>query len=516
MLRLMRDWQSFLGVLLVAGAGAGGGILWWESQSARQPSVAYAQQAATADAARSNLSAYAAADQLSAAFREVARATKPSVVSIKAIAEVKQRQTARRGGVPRGLPPEFEQFFGGQFPGFDFGVPESPQEEGGGGQRQFGQGSGVIVSRDGHILTNNHVVVNADKLEVVLSDDRTFEAKVVGTDPKTDIAVIKIDAKDLVAAPIGDSSLMQVGDWVIAIGSPFGLSQTVTSGIVSATHRENFDQNQYSDFIQTDAAINPGNSGGPLLNLRGEVIGINTAIKSQSGGFIGLGFAIPSNTADSVMKSIVKYGKVTRGYIGTSIATITSKNYEELGVPAKTEGAYVQVVAKGSPADKGGLQPGDIVTSINGEKIKTSDQLKQMVAMLPINQPSKFEILRDGKTKTLTITIEEQTDEKLAALSGSGTASDLGLSVETVPPEVAKEVGLSKQDGGVMVTEVDRRSQLAQYLRVGEVIVSVNNQRVSTPEDFVAAIGRNKDNALRLIVKNNLSTRQIIIPVNKR
>jgi serine protease Do len=515
MLRLIRDWQSFFGVLLVAGAGAGGGILWWESQLARQPSLAYAQQAATADTARANLSVFAAADQLSAAFREVARATKPSVVSIKAIAEVRQRQTARRGA-PRGIPPELEPFFGGQFPGFEFGFPETPQDEGGGIERQYGQGSGVIVSPEGHILTNNHVVEKADKLEVVLSDDRTFEAKVIGTDPKTDIAVIKIDAKGLVAASIGDSSLMQVGDWVIAIGSPFGLSQTVTSGIVSATHRENFDQNQYSDFIQTDAAINPGNSGGPLLNLRGEVIGINTAIKSQSGGFIGLGFAVPSNTADSVMKSIIKYGKVTRGYIGTSIATITPKNYEEFGVPANTEGAYVQVVAKGGPAEKGGLQPGDIVTGINGQKIKSSEQLKQTVATLPINQPSKFEILRDGKTKTLSITIEEQTDEKLAALSGSGTASSLGLSVETVPPEVAKELGLTAQDGGVMVTEVNRGSQLAQYLRVGEVIVSVNNQRVSTPEDFVAAIGSNKGNILRLIVKNNLSTRQIIIPMTKR
>lgn len=502
MLRIVGDWQSFFRVVLVASAGAAGGILWWESQAARQPSVAYAQQAATADSARANLSAFAAADQLSAAFREVARATKPSVVSIKAIAEVKQRQQVRRGRVPQGLPPEFEQFFGGRFPGFEFGFPDMPQEEGGEGERQFGQGSGVIVSRDGHILTNNHVVEKADKLEVVLSDDRSFEATVVGTDPKTDIAVLKIDAKDLVAAPIGDSALMQVGDWVIAIGSPFGLTQTVTSGIVSATHRQNFDQNQYSDFIQTDAAINPGNSGGPLLNLRGEVIGINTAIKSQSGGFIGLGFAIPSNTADSIMKTIIKHGKVTRGYIGTSIVSINPKNAEELGVTANTQGAYVQLVAKGGPADQGGLQPGDVVTAINGEKITGSDQLRKIVAMLPIKQAAKFEILRKGKSQVLSITIDEQSDEKLAALSGNGTANQLGLTVDAIPSEVAKELGLSKQDGGVMVAELERTSPLASQLRIGDVIIEVDGQRIRTPEEFAIAISNNQGKYLRLYVVN--------------
>ena len=494
--------RSFFGYSLIAVAAATCGVVVWEGRFAHSPSQAYAQQAITADSARGSLqneAAIAGADQLSAAFRNVARSLKPSVVSIRSVVEAKQQvRSGRRQQFQPNIPPEFKQFFGDRFPGFDFEIPEEPQ---GNRPQQVGTGSGVVVSSTGHILTNNHVVEGADKLEVQLSDKRTFEAKVIGTDPKSDIAVIKIEATGLVAASVGDSSLMQVGDWVIAIGSPFGLTQTVTSGIVSATNRDEVGITAYDDFIQTDAAINPGNSGGPLLNLRGEIIGINTAIASRSGGFNGIGFAIPSNTADHVLKSILKTGKVTRGFIGTQIGDITSERAKELGVPADTQGAIVSVVSKGGPADKGGLQPGDIVTAINGEKIATSSRLKKAVALIAPGSTVKFDVLRNGKPTILNVTIEEQTDEKLAALQNGDTLSALGIAVAPLTPEVAKELGLTKDDRGVVISKVDRNSPLAGSIVPGEVIVSVNNEPISTVEEFEKMIGTAKL-PIRMVVKN--------------
>ncbi len=481
----------------------------WEGGSVATPSQAYAQQAFTADTARGNLqtdAAIAGADQLSAAFRNVARSLKPSVVSIRSVVEAKPAVRGNRRGQQQipGIPPEFRQFFGDNF---QFEIPEEQQR---GRQQQEGTGSGVIVSADGHILTNNHVVAGADKLEVQLSDKRTLEAKVVGTDPKSDLAVLKIEATGLVAASIGDSSLMQVGDWVIAIGSPFGLTQTVTSGIVSATNRDEFRITDYDDFIQTDAAINPGNSGGPLLNLRGELIGINTAIASRSGGFNGIGFSIPSNIADYVLKSILKSGKVTRGFVGTQIGDITAENAKEIGVPLGTQGAVISVVSKGGPADKGGLKPGDVVTAINGTKIESSSQLKRVVAAFQPGTNVKFDVLRNGKSISLNVQIDEQTDQKLAALAGGGTLSALGITVEPLTREVAKEFGLSSGDGGVLVSKIDRDSPLAELVAPGEVIVSVNNEAVSTPDELAAAMGQAKL-PIRMVVRNATSERMVII-----
>jgi serine protease Do len=237
---------------------------------------------------------------------------------------------------------------------------------------------------------------------------------------------------------------------------------------------------------------------------------LNTAIASRSGGFNGIGFAIPSNTVDSIMKSIIKFGKVTRGFIGTSIGDITPKNAEELGVSAETVGAYVSMVAKGGPAEKGGIQPGDVVTGVNGVKITSSSQLRHMVAHLPPGESAKFEILRNGKSLALSIFIEEQTEEKLAVMSGDKEASAMGIRVEPIPADVAQEFGLSTRDGGVLVAEIDSRSQLRQYIRVGEVILAVNNQRVSTPEEFSAAIGK-AQGFLRLLVRNATSNRIVTI-----
>ncbi len=507
MIRSIDQFRRLLGYSLVAATTAVGGIVLWEGGSASTPSQAYAQQAFTADAARGTLqteAAIAGADQLSAAFRNVARSLRPSVVSIRSVVEAKPvARSGRRGQPIPGLPPEFRQFFGDSF---NFDIPEGPQR----GRQQEGTGSGVIVSSDGHILTNYHVVEGADKLEVKLSDKRILEAKVVGTDPKSDLAVLEIEVTGLVAARIGDSSLMQVGDWVIAIGSPFGLSQTVTSGIVSATNRDEFHITDYDDFIQTDAAINPGNSGGPLLNLRGEVIGINTAIASQSGGFNGVGFSIPSNIADYVLKSILKSGKVTRGFVGTQIGDVTPDNAKEIGVAPGTKGAVISVVAKGGPADKGGLKPGDVVTSVNGEKIESSSQLKRVVASIQPGTKVKFEALRNGKVVSLSVVIEEQTDKKMAALAGGGTLTSLGIALEPLTPENAKEFGLSNGESGVLVSRIDRDSPLANLVVPGEVIVRVNNEAVSTPEEFASAIEQAQF-PIRIVVRNATSERMVII-----
>ncbi len=510
MIRSFNQLRSLLGYSVVVAAAAVGGAVIWEGRSAVGPSQAYAQQSVTSSQARGGLQsdAIAGADQLSAAFRNVARSLKPSVVSIKSVVE-QPRQTVRNGRRNQpmpAVPPELRQFFGDQFPGFDSGDQDATPSP----RRQEGTGSGVIISTNGHILTNNHVVNDATKIEVQLSDKRVLQAKVIGTDPKSDIAVIKIEATGLVAAPIGDSSLMQVGDWVIAIGSPFQLTQTVTSGIVSATNRDDVGITDYDDFIQTDAAINPGNSGGPLLNLHGEVIGINTAIASGSGGFNGIGFAVPSNTADHVLKSILKDGKVTRGFIGTQIGDVTPEIAKELGVSSDVRGAVVSLVSKGGPADKGGLQPGDIVVAVNGENIDRSAQFKKIVASIVPGTQVKLDVLRKGKTSALNILIEEQTDEKLAAIQGGNVISSLGIVVEILPSDVAKELDLAKEDGGVLISKIDRTSPMARAVSLGEVILKVNDQTVSTPEEFAAAIGKGQL-PIQLIVRNATSSRRVVI-----
>jgi serine protease Do len=467
------------------------GLLWQLSEQHAAPSVAYAQQAAVADQAKSGL--VASADNLSQGFRNVAKAVRPSVVSINVSVKPSQPQTRGRRSP---LPPEFEQFFGGGlFDDFEFQMPE---------RRQEGMGSGVIVSADGYIVTNNHVVRGADEVQVKLSDNRIFEAKVVGTDEKGDIAILKIDASGLVAAPLGDSSALEVGDWVIAIGSPFGLAQTVTAGIISAMNRDEH-ITEYDDLIQTDAAINPGNSGGPLLNMRGEVIGINTAIASRSGSYDGIGFAIPSNIVNNTFQNIVKHGRVLRGFIGTRIEDLTPEAAAQLGLDSATTGAYVALVAEGGPAQKAGLQAGDVVVAVDGKPIEGSSQLRKTIAMYAPDSKVKFEILRKGQPKTLTVQIEEQTDEKLAAMSGGRVIEKLGVEIDVVPSARAKQSGLTREDGGVIVTRVDPSGALGELLVEGDIILSVNDQAVRNPTDFVKAAGMSED-MIKIVVRRGRST----------
>ena len=352
----------------------------------------------------------------------------------------------------------------------------------------MGTGSGVIVSADGYILTNNHVVGDADEVDVTLPDGHEHRAKVVGTDPASDLAVIQVKASDLKAAKLGDSANLKVGEWVVAAGNPFGLSHTVTAGIVSAKGRSNMPNMRiadYEDFIQTDAAINPGNSGGPLINLRGEVIGINTAIASRTGGSNGVGFAIPVNMAKSIMESLIKHGHVVRGWLGLSIQPLTDEMAKSFGFDS-TEGVLIGDVLPEGPAQKAGLKRGDIVTKFDGKKVKDMVEFRTAVAETEPGSKVRIEVYRDGKTKTVKVEVGTQPKGALSAMRGSpekekGTLDDLGISVANAGPDSLRGLGLPEDLKGVLVTQVEQMGTGARAgLRVGDVIVDV--QGVSTPD----------------------------------
>ncbi|HEX6550557.1 MAG TPA: DegQ family serine endoprotease [Gammaproteobacteria bacterium] len=371
--------------------------------------------------------------------------------------------------------PFFQQFFGNQ----------GPQQM----QRQFQSlGSGVIVDAEkGYILTNNHVVENADQITVTLNDNRSFKAKVVGTDPDTDIAVLKIDAKDLTAIPLGDSSRLQVGDFVVAIGNPFGLNHSVTAGIVSAKGRgrNQVGDGKYEDFIQTDASINPGNSGGALVDLQGNLVGINTAILSRSGGNIGIGFAIPIDMAKTVMEQLIKYGKVERGVVGVSVENLSPDLARHLGINASS-GAIVTQVVPGSEAEKAGIKPNDVITSVNGSPVTGSADVSNTIGLMRIGSKVKLGILRDGKPMTITATIGKRQTE---SLSEKDHPELRGLSVANLDAGSP----LYGQVKGVQVTGVERDSDAyLAGLRPGDVITAVNRTPISNTEEFRKALSKTK------------------------
>ncbi|MCL2260156.1 MAG: Do family serine endopeptidase [Fibromonadales bacterium] len=382
-------------------------------------------------------------------------------------------------------------FFGDDFFDQFFFGPRSPQRPKEREHKQQGQGSGVIISSSGQILTNNHVVQGADQIKVSLSDKREFKAKIVGTDSLTDIAVIQIEetVKDLPAATLGNSDALRVGEWVIAIGSPFALSQTVTKGIVSAKGVHGRGITSYENFIQTDAAINMGNSGGGLFNLAGELIGVNTAILTRSGGFQGIGFAIPVNWARSIMNDLVKDGKVSRGWLGVSIQDVDANIAKALKLnPAK--GALISEVFDGSPAQKGGLKDGDVVRSINGQVIDDANSLRNTVAALRPGENAEFEVLRDGKSLKLKINIALRDENNLA-----GTAPDLkdakkdanewGIQAAELTKEQKKSSGLSESSGGVLVASVKDKSPADKSgIKRGDIILVANNKRIANLKDF--------------------------------
>jgi serine protease Do len=365
-----------------------------------------------------------------------------------------------------------------------------------------GRGSGFVISKDGHILTNNHVVDDAASVQVKLSDGREFTAKVVGKDAKTDLALIKIDAPaDLPVLPLGDSAALQVGEPVMAIGNPFGLEQTVTTGIVSATGRL-IGSGPYDDFIQTDASVNPGNSGGPLINARGEAVGINSAIFSRSGGSIGIGFAVPINMAKFVVPQLAQHGRVVRGWLGVSIQPMTTELAKSFGV-AQSDGALVANVLEDSPAAKAGVKAGDIIVDFDGHKIGRTTDLTRIVAATPIGKDVRVSVLRDGKPMALTARIEKMDDKDVVAAADSGDATTrprLGVTVEPMTPELARQLGVT--DGrGVVVREVKEGSPAADAgVRAGDVITEINRKPIKSVEDLRKALEAQKAGTTALLL----------------
>jgi len=412
------------------------------------------------------------------AYERIAETVTPAIVAIQSTQVIKVQQ------LPFMMDPFFRQF-GNMFPQFSI-----PRE-----QRERALGSGVIVSGDGYIVTNNHVVSKATEIEVLLSDSRNFKGKVVGADPQTDIAVVKISASNLPVVPFGDSGQMKVGDTVMAFGNPFGQYFTVTRGSVSALGRSLSDprSDKFEDFIQTDAAINPGNSGGALVNVRGQVIGINTAIIPGSGGpggegsFIGIGFAIPSNTAKHVMEDLIKTGKVSRGYLGVGLANLDEGLAKQFKVP-DLSGALVQDVTRGAPADKAGIKDGDVIRKFNGKTVETREQLTAMVTDLNPGADVKLDILRDGQPMAIHLTLGER-PANLSVMAGVGKAPTegalRGITVQNLTPELRDRLGLSPDVRGVVIAEIDPDSPAAQaQLQPGDVIASINRHAINTLADF--------------------------------
>lgn len=398
-------------------------------------------------------------------FVSLAKKVGPSVVNVST---VQMRKTAEEmpGSEDDPFNQFWQRFFGGQ-------IPHGPQ-------RQSGLGSGFIIDRDGTILTNYHVVDGADKITVTLSDGQSFTAKVLGKDQKTDIAIIKIDARqDLPIVSLGNSDQLQVGEWVMAIGNPFGLDHTVTSGIVSAKGRH-IGNGPYEDFIQTDASINPGNSGGPLVNMRGEVVGINTAIFSQSGGNIGIGFAIPTNLVKDLLPQLRAKGKIVRGFLGATIQKVTPEIAETMGLK-QAHGALVADLTKDGPAERAGVKTGDVILALDGKEIRDSADLPLQVARLAPGKTVQAKVLRDGKELALPITVGEIKENEVVALGETG---ELGLAVQKLTPDIAEELGLERTEGVVITAVTPGSAADDAGLQRGDVIAEVNRHPVRTVADF--------------------------------
>lgn len=423
-----------------------------------------AERASRADLER----AQGAAQALSLAFREATALIRPSVVTVTSAQRVR--------GNSFGLPgrPELQRFFG---------VPLRPAPE-----VLRGQGTGVVLDGSGVILTNDHVVKGAEEVTVKCSDGRQLPASVVGVDEKTDLAVLRVQAGDLTPARLGDSDALAVGDWVIAVGNPFGLEQTVTAGIVSAKGRNGVGIAEYEDFIQTDAAINPGNSGGPLVDLTGAVVGINTAIASDGGGNLGVGFSIPIRLARKIADQILDHGSVQRGWLGVAIQDLTPELARSFGL-AEARGALVGDVTVGGPAAAAGVRPGDIIRELNGAAVENSGQLRNAVAALVPGSTAALSVLRAGAAEVLTAVLGAQAADLRGGVGGAA-AGGLGMSVDNVTPEAARELSFAG-GGGALVTDVAPGSAAElSGLRVHDIVVAVGDQPVADAASLATALAR--------------------------
>ena len=435
-------------------------------------------------------------------FAPLVKNLTPAVVNINTTKVVERRgRNFNFHGSPFSNNDPFDEFFNRFF-------GQQPQRK----FKQRSLGSGFIISKDGYILTNNHVVEDADEVKVTLSDEKTYDAKIIGTDAKTDLAVLKIKVDhDLPIVPLGDSSKLRVGDWVIAIGNPFGLERTVTAGIVSARGRV-IGSGPYDDFIQTDASINPGNSGGPLFNLQGEVVGINTAIVASGQG---IGFAIPVNMAKDLLPQL-KTGKVSRGWLGVQIQQVTPELAESFDLESE-KGALVADVVEDSPADRAGLKTGDIILSFNGQEVDGMRKLPRLVAAVPPGTKVRMKVLRRGKVKKLKVVIAELKDEEMANGSPAekGELDSLGMAVRQITPEFAGQHRLSR-DSGVVISRIDPDGLAAEGgLHAGDIILQVNNSDIETVKDFRRAIKKAKKNKLvRFLVQRRNSRIFVVMRMN--
>lgn len=509
-----------LALALCLASGVSGGLAVKYADSLVGPS--YASELRDAQRARETLAQDTGhARGLSESFASVATALRPSVVHINSVTRIKPAQGRTQMQIPRELRERFGMLDDEMFERFfEFQIPELPQR----GYAQRGQGTGVIITEDGYIVTNNHVVRGATELTVRLSDGREFTGNVVGQDDKTDIAVIKIDARNLMPAELGNSDEMEVGEWVLAMGSPFGLDQTVTAGIISAKGRGNVGITDYEDFLQTDAAINPGNSGGPLVNMRGEVIGINTAIASRGGTYAGVGFAIPSNMVKLVAESLMKDGKVTRGWLGAAIQDLDEGLAQSFNY-SSTDGVLIGDIVAGSPAEKAGLKPGDIVTKFKGQAVQSARQLRNAVAATKPNTRTEVMIHRDGKPQTLEVTIgkldvkasqvvegDDARDAEDATDEDAETTESFGLTVQTLTDALAEQLGL-EDAAGVIVTNVEPGSHAESLgIQRGDVITSVGGKPVRSLSDYRAAMKEQSlERGVRMQVQRNGVSRFVFL-----
>ena len=409
--------------------------------------------------------------ETSKAFSEIVSSVSPAVVNISTT------KVVRKDAGPFFKDPFFDLFS----PFHEFEVPKKWKEQ--------SLGSGVIVSPDGYIITNNHVVEKAEEIKVTLLDRRTFKGRIVGADPKTDIALVRIDADNLPTLTWSDSERLQVGEFVLAIGNPYGLSHTVTMGIISAVGRANVGIADYEDFIQTDAAINPGNSGGPLVNIKGEIIGINTAIFSRTGGYQGIGFAVPSNMVRLVMDQLVQKGKVVRGWIGITIQELSHELTQKFGLK-KSNGALVSDVEKGGPAERAGIVRGDIILEFNGKEVKDVSSLRNMVAQSKGGSEISIRIFRSGKEYTVKVVIVDLPKE-IAEVVPDRLPKDseadvlIGLAVMDLTREIARQLGFNKDEGGVVVIRVEPGSPADEAeIKKGDIIKEIDKKRIDNLEDF--------------------------------